>query len=94
MRYERKLGDVLAKVYRTMELDTLADEMEVKRVYQGVVGDLISKLTMEVKYSDGVLRVRYASAALRMEISYKKTDLINKINENLGRRVVTRIDLL
>ncbi|MCQ2297785.1 MAG: DUF721 domain-containing protein [Bacteroidales bacterium] len=94
MRYERKLSDVLSSLYRTMELDELADEFEVKSVYRQVVGDLISKLTMEVRYDKGVLVVKYSSAALKNEIAYKKQDLINKINDSMNRVVVRKLIIL
>ena len=91
MRDERKLSDILKVVYRRMELDEAANEMEVKDMYHKVVGDLISKLTWEVKYDKGTLYVKLASASLRNELMYKREDLENKINENLGRRAVTKI---
>ena len=91
MRHERKLSDVLKVVYRRMELDDAANELEVKDTYHKVVGDLISKLTWEVKYEKGVLYVKLASAALRNELMYKRTDLVNKINEVMGRKAVTKI---
>lgn len=94
MRFERKVGDLIGSIFHKMELDELADELEVVRVYRGVVGDLISRLTTEIHYQKGELRVRYASAALRTEMSFKKQDLINKINEVMGRRVLTKITLL
>lgn len=94
MRYERKLSDVLSSLYRTMELDELADEFEVKSVYRQVVGDLISKLTMEVRYDKGVLVVKYSSAALKNEIAYKKQDLVNKINDSMNRVVVRKLIIL
>ena len=91
MRDERKLSDVLKVVYRRMELDEVANELEVKDTYHKVVGNLISKLTWEVKYNKGTLYVKLASAALRNELMYKKTDLENKINDTLGRKAVTKI---
>ena len=91
MRDERKLCDILKVVYRRMELDEAANEMEVKEMYHKVVGDLISKLTWDVKYEKGILYVKLASAALRNELMYKKEDLENKMNQNLGRKAITKI---
>ena len=91
MRDERKLADVLMVVYRRMELDDAANELEVKNTYHKVVGNLISKLTWDVKYDKGTLYVKLASAALRNELMYKKTDLENKINDALGRKAVSKI---
>lgn len=94
MRYERKLSDVLTSLYRRMELDELAEEWEVKNIYNLVVGDLISRLTTEVRYDKGVLVVKYSSAALKNEIAYKKQDLINKINDSMNRIVVRKLIIL
>lgn len=94
MRYERKVGELVASVFHKMDLDELADSCEVTRVYRQVVGDLISKLTSEIRYDKGILVVKYSSAALKNEISYKKQDLVNKINDSMNRVVVKKLIIL
>ena len=41
----------------------------------------------------GSLLIKVKSAPLRNELSYQKTDLINKINSKLGKEVVKEIVL-
>lgn len=74
-----------------MDMDDTYDEMEVVRVYNGVVGELISKLTRQIHLDQGILRVKVASPALRNELSYKKESLKERINSLLDRKVVKEI---
>lgn len=88
---EHTLQDLLRKTYHRLDMDDTVLEMDVKRAYRQVVGDFISRLTWDIKYSQGRLTVQLASAALRQELFYKRSSLADKINETLGRRAVKDI---
>ena len=74
-----------------MDMDETVQEMEVKRVYNEIVGDLISRLTRKVKFSKGTLTVVLASAALKQELTMRRSSLTDRINDALGHVVVTKI---
>ena len=88
---EHTLQDLLKKAYHRLDMDDTAQEMEVAHVYGVVVGDFINRLTVKVRYGQGVLTVQLASAALKQELMYRRTSLAEKINETLGRPAVKKI---
>lgn len=88
---EHTLQDLLKKAYHRLDMDDTAREMEVVRVYRAVVGDLIERLTTGVRYAQGVLTVRLASAALKQELTYRRSSLMERINDMLGYPAVKKI---
>ena len=75
-------------------MDDTAREMEVVQVYGVVVGDFIKRLTQRVSFSQGVLTVQLASAALKQELAYRRSSLAEKINETLGYAAVKKIVIM
>lgn len=91
---EHTLQDLLKKAYHQMDMDHVVTEMEVRRAYHAMVGDLISRLTWSVKFANGTLTVRLASAALKQELNNRRTSLAEKLNEVVGSNVIQKIIIL
>ena len=72
-------------------MEETATEIEVKTVYEKVVGDLIARLTWKVRFQKGVLALSIASPALKHELWYRRESLAQRINEMLGRQAVKKI---
>ena len=90
---EHTLQELLKKAYRRIDMDETAAQIEVKRAYDSVVGELISRLTRTVHYSQGTMTVVVASAALRQELWQRRHSLASKINDTVGRPAVKKIVL-
>lgn len=88
---EHTLQDLMKQMFKDCDMIDKVNEMDVIKTYRSVVGDLISKLTHDIKLSDKTLYVKLTSAALRNELSYKKQDLITRINTELNSEVITSI---
>ena len=91
---EHTLQELLKRAYRRLDMEEAVTELEVKSVSERVVGDLISRLTWKVSFKDGTLALSVASPALRHELWFRRDSLVDKINEQLGRRVVQKIVFL
>ena len=91
MQPDRTLDYYLQGVLRRLDHGDFADELRVERVYRQLAGDLISRLTMSVQFTKGVLSLRVASAALRSELMRRREGLRVKINDYLGAEVVKTI---
>lgn len=88
---EHTLQDLMKQMFKDCDMIDKVNEMDVIKTYRSVVGDLISKLTQDIKFSDKTLYVKLSSAALRNELSYKKQDLIIRINTELNSEAITSI---
>lgn len=91
MQPDRTLDYYLQGALRRLDHGDFADELRVERVYRQLAGDLISRLTMSVQFTKGVLSLRVASAALRSELVRRREGLRVKINDHLGAEVVKTI---
>lgn len=91
--HEHTIADLLKQVYERMDMVDAVQELQVRQAYYGAVGDLIGRLTKEVHFANGELRVKLLSAALRNELGYKKQDLIDRINQLLNVPAVKKIIL-
>ena len=91
---EYTLTDLIRQVVEECDLTDQVNEMDVVKTYKSVVGDLISKLTLDIKLNDKTLYLKLSSAALKNELMYKKTDLLVRINSELNRDAVNNIVFL
>ena len=91
---EYTLTDLIRQVVEECDLTDQVNEMDVIKAYKSVAGDLISKLTLDIKLKDKILYLKLSSAALKNELLYKKTDLLVRINSELNRDAVNNIVFL
>lgn len=92
MNWEDRTADYyIQRMLRQWDLADFATEVEVERVYRQLAGDLISRLTQRLSFKKGTLRLKYMSAALRQEMTYRRDSLRDKINSELGADVVKKI---
>ena len=96
MSHEFLLKDLIDPALREYSFDESIVRNRVEEAYRQVVGEFIVKLTRNVNYncSTHTLKVVLSATALKNELSYKTTDLINAINDNLGHEEVKKIVLL
>ena len=91
MQEDRRLDYYMLRFMRRYELGELASQMKVERVYRALVGDVISRLTTSIVFSQGTLRVRVLAAALRQELTMRREQLRQRINVELGSEMVLKI---
>lgn len=85
------LQHYLKNVYERLNITEAVDSVEVIEAYKKTVGELLTKLTRDIRYDNHRLYVTLFSAALRSELFYKRQGLIDKINDTLGRPVLQEI---
>lgn len=92
MNWEDRTADYyIQRMLRQWDMADYASEIEVERVYRRLVGDLICRLTQRISFKKGTLRLKYAAAALRQEMTFRQQSLQQKMNEELGGNVVKKI---
>lgn len=91
MQEDRTVNYYMQRFLHRYEMGELVSQMKVERTYRALVGDLISRLTSSIVFTDGTLRLRLLSAALRQEITMRRESLRAAINEHLGGEVVKKI---
>ena len=67
--------------------------MDLVAAYEELVGKMYCKHTKSINFKNKVLYVKLDSAALKQELSFKKEEIITRLNQKLGRRIVEQLDI-
>lgn len=86
-----KLGDALKELMDTYKLNAKMNEVRLYEAWDRVLGPTIANHTVSKQLIDGRLLIRLDSAALRNELSFSKSKLVNTLNEELGTEMVKEI---
>lgn len=72
-------------------LSSKMHELKILNLWDECVGESISRFSNPVELKKHKLFVKAENAAWRYELSLKKTDIINKLNERLGKKLIREI---
>ena len=87
------VGDIIRKLMKNPKLAEKMDELDALDVWKELIGDSLEKFVVDAKMYKGNLHVKLSSSVLRNELSYKKNELKEKINQKLGKEIVKEIIL-
>lgn len=90
---QESLGEVIDRLLETYHLKSGLTEITIRSEWETIVGSVIASRTDEVKLRGQKLIVRLNSAALKQELHYQKSDMLENINKHFGRKVITHIEL-
>lgn len=88
---DKTLKDYMLRFFKQLDMTDLATEVEVEHTYRRLVGTTISNHTVALRYHAGTLYLTIITAALRQELNMRRTSLMQRINEELGKTAVKRI---
>jgi predicted nucleic acid-binding Zn ribbon protein len=86
-----KLGEALKELLETYRLSSKLDEVNLINKWPDVVGSMIDKHTTKIHIHQNTLYVTLDSAALKQELSFSKTILMNNLNQAVGKEVISAI---
>jgi predicted nucleic acid-binding Zn ribbon protein len=86
-----KLGDAINQLFKEEKLDVKISRFTVKNSWKEIVGEVIAKNTSEIFFNDKVIFVTLTSAALKHELSFRKTEMVNNINKFCGYKLIDDI---
>ncbi len=90
-RTPRKFNDIVDEVYAVYGMKGAQEEHRALKVWQNVVGETIAKMTEVEKFVKGILYVRVLSPSWRNELSFRKKNIIGRLNEAVGKSMVKDI---
>lgn len=89
----KHLGSVLQSVIDDLDIQDKIDEARAIETWAYLVGPSVNRVTSSVWMDDGVLHVKMQSSAWRSEIYTNREMWRQRVNEELGREVITGIRL-
>lgn len=93
MAEETPLKELIDKMLRSYGLGPKLDQVKLMKVWEEVVGQMISRHCRDLYFKEGTLTVILDSAPLRQELSLAKTKLIDRLNQKMGKTMVQKLVL-
>ena len=87
----KKLGDIVRKLMANPKLSKRLDNLDALDAWEDIIGSSLLKYISDQKIYKGVLYVKLKSAVVRNELSYRKSEFIEEINQKTGKNLITDI---
>lgn len=90
-RKVQPLDDVLNKLLREEGLESPLQQRRLLDAWAEVVGVAVDRYTKEKAIRNQTLFVKIQNPALRSDLGMMKSEIIRKLNEKAGARIITDI---
>ncbi len=87
----RSVGNVLKKLIADMGIGAKLDEVRALETWSDLAGDRINRQTDKTWIKDSKLYVRVSSSVWRHELHLQRSQWLERLNEALGKSVVSEI---
>lgn len=84
-------GEIIKQLVEKYKLEAAFQESKIPDVWLHVVGETASKYAFVLRYDQGTVVVAVANSVWLTELSMRKEELIERMNQELGRAVVGNI---
>jgi len=90
-RREKALKDLILQNLRMQGLETPLLQKRLIEAWPVVVGEAIARYTTDVTIYNQTLYVKLRIPALRADLSMRRQEYVNRLNEYVGNQVITDI---
>lgn len=88
---ENSLKEVIEQLIDTYRLRDRLNEVKIRRTWEDVMGNAISNRTDHLSVNNGTLVIKVSSAALREELTFRKDQICELMNKELGGPFLTKV---
>ena len=85
------IGDIIGTVLKTCRSDCNEELSQIWSLWDSAVGDVIAKNTKPEAFKGKLLLVLVNSSPWMHQLQFLKKDIINKVNQALGKELVQDI---
>lgn len=90
-RKEQAIRDLIMRNLRTQGLETPLLQKRLIEAWPVVAGKAIARYTTDVRIYNQTLFVRLNVPALRADLSMRRQEFVNRLNEYVGNQVIADI---
>lgn len=87
----QKLGEVIREYLEQMMIDNKLKEISTVRSWEELMGKPVAERTRNIYVKNKVLFIELKSSVLRNELIMMRQNIIDKINEKAGERIIEKI---
>lgn len=88
---EQPLGEVIRELLSNYRLEGKLQKARIIEAWPKVTGPMITKHTRDLYFKGSKLFVKLDSPALKTELSYSKTRIMEELNKVVGEEVIKDI---
>jgi hypothetical protein len=88
---EKTLKQAIEELVRAYGLNDKLLKTQVEQIWEEIVGKDLAKHTGRIDMDKSTLKIEITSSALRHELSFSKTIILERLNERLGKKIITEI---
>ncbi|MDD2636789.1 MAG: DUF721 domain-containing protein [Bacteroidales bacterium] len=85
------ISDLIKKAIADNNLNDGLDKVRIKTIWKDVTGTHIANATTEINVYSSKLFVKISSSIIRSELMLIRSELVKRINKELGREFITEI---
>lgn len=87
----KKFSSLVGDLYQILGLEEAYQQYKTLQIWNTVVGDAIAEATLLERFSHGQLFIRVKNPAWRMELNFRKKEIIAKLNAAIDNVLVQEI---
>lgn len=88
---EYSLGDAIEQFLKKSRLKGSMQALKIEDVWENIMGKTISRYTESIKIYGDKLYVTTSIAPLKQELVYQKDQILERVNEALGEKVIREV---
>ena len=89
----QSLGNAIKDYLEEEKIDGKIAELEAVNLWEELIGKQIARATSSIYIKDGILFIHLKSSIVRNELFMMRNEIIQAMNQRIGRRVVKAIIL-
>jgi hypothetical protein len=88
---EYSLGDAMRKFLDNSRLKGAVQALQIEEVWEQIMGKTVARYTEKIHIHGQTLYISTSVAPLRQELLYQKDNIIQRVNEALGEKVIKEV---
>ena len=88
---ELSIADALKEFLKKSKLKSGMQAMQVKDAWEKIMGKTISNYTDKIEIINSTLFIYTSVAPLKHELTHQKSQIIERVNEELGEKVILEV---
>jgi hypothetical protein len=88
---EYSLGDAIRKFLEQSRIKGDIQAMQIEELWEQIMGKTIARYTDKLQIINDTLIITTQVAPLKQELIYQKEKIIQRVNEAMGQKVITKI---
>lgn len=88
---EVSLGDALKAFIQKSRLKQGIRAVQIETIWEQLMGKTIAKYTEKIQIVNTTLFIRTSVGPLKQELHYQKQQIIERVNEAMGEKLITEV---